>query len=225
VKPPGRAQAGARRYGPVEPNPLVEYLRSTRGLDRDATEFLWRDAGSRVTLTAPHNKAVFRDGTYKRRDTNVGVVVVEAAKLAGVNALLPLTPGDDDGNWHEGSKFRSLLRSVVPEGATVIDVHGMTDEHAFDVVVGTCNDRTPEWLGGTVAEVFTGAGFIVDVRSEGSLSAGGRTVTAALLDSGRTAVQVEIARRWRDGRNDPAMMTILIETLAETARRVVTRSI
>jgi hypothetical protein len=196
-------------------NPLVEYMRTTTRLERDATEFLWRDADSLVTFTAPHNKAVLRDGAYKKRDNNVGVLALEAAKIAGANVLLPLTPGDVDGNWHGTSRFRSALLALVPAHGVVIDVHGMHDDHGFDVIVGTCGGRTPSWLSDIVSGVFGSRGFTLDVRDTGKLSAGPNTVTGAMLDAGHTAVQIEVARRWRDGRNSPSMLTVTIETLAE----------
>lgn len=195
-------------------NPPVEYLKSTTGLERTATEFLWRDADSLVTFTAPHNKAVLRDGAYKKRDNNVGVIALEAAKIAGANALLPLTPGDDDGNWHDDSRFRSALRVLVPRRSVVIDVHGMSDEHGFDVVIGTCGGLVPAWLVSLAERVFTERGFVLDVRGTGDLSAGPNTVTAAMLADGHAAVQIEVARRWRDGRNTPERLTFTIETLA-----------
>lgn len=195
-------------------DPLVEYMRSTTGLDRDATEFLWRDADSLVTFTAPHNKAVFRDGAYKQRDINVGVLALEAAKIAGANVLLPLTPGDEDGNWHDDSRFRTALHALVPARSVVIDVHGMGDAHGFDVVIGTCGGQTPAWLVSLAEKVFTGEGFVFDVRGTGDLSAGPNTVTWAMLTAGHAAVQIEVARRWRDDRNASERLTAAIETLA-----------
>ncbi len=94
-------------------NPLVEYLKATKSLDMAATEFMWRDADSHLAFTGPHAKASFRDGDYKRRDNNVGILAVEASKLACANALIPLTPGDDDGNWSTGSRFRRALLSLI----------------------------------------------------------------------------------------------------------------
>lgn len=190
-------------------------MRTTTKLEREATEFLWRDADSLVTLTAPHNKAVVRDGTYKRRDNNVGILALEAAKLANVNVLLPLTPGDEDGNWHGNSRFRATLSALVPAKSVIIDVHGMRDDQGFDVVVGACGGRTPSWLSTIVSDIFGSRGFTLEVRDTGKLSAGPNTITGAMLAAGHAAVQIEVARRWRDGKNSPTMLTLAIETLAE----------
>lgn len=201
----------------MEPNPLVEYLRTTRRIDESATELLWRFAGSSVTLTAPHNKATFRDGEYKRRDTNVGVLAIEAAKIAQVNALVPLTPGDHDGNWHTESKFRTALNSLLDPEAVILDIHGMADHHGCDVVLGTANGRSPVWLVEAVAVPLRQAGFTVEIRHAGPLSAQDNTLTWALLAAGHAALQIEVAWRWRDGASKPEAMTTMIEALAVAA--------
>jgi len=157
---------------------------------------------------------VLRDGAYKKRDNNVGVIALEASKISGANALLPLTAGDVDGNWHDDSRFRTALHALVPERSVVIDVHGMNDAHGFDIVLGTCGGRAPGWLVALAERTFTANGFVTDVRGNGNLSTGPNTVTGVMLSASHAAVQIEIAHRWRDGRNAPEMLAFTIETLA-----------
>ena len=195
-------------------NPLVEYLKATKSLDTAATEFMWRDADSYLTFTGPHAKASFRDGDYKRRDNNVGVIAVEASKLACANALIPLTAGDADGNWGTGSRFRRALLSLIQPSSMVLDIHGMTDEHGPDVVIGTASDRAPQWLTDCTETALTKAGFVVEVRHTGPLSAGEKTLTWSLAELGHHTLQLEIASRCRQGREDPHTMTLLIAALA-----------
>lgn len=195
-------------------------MRTTK-LNQTETELLWRSGGTLVTFTAPHNKGTMRDGASKIRDTNVGIIALEAAKISKANALIPLTPGDNDGNWHNDSHFRSALESLVEKGSIIIDVHGMHDGHGFDIIAGTCGGKTPEWLSATVKEVFATAGFTIDLRPTGSFSAGPKTITGVMLEAGYTAIQLEIAARWRNGRGAPDMMTKLIDTLGEVGKRAV----
>lgn len=196
-------------------NPLVEYLRATKSLDNASTEFMWRDADSRLTFIAPHTKASFRDGEYKPRDNNVGVIAVEASKLACANAFIPLTPGDTDGNWGPGSRFRRALLALLEPGTMVLDIHGMTDHHGPDVVLGTAGGRSPLWLTDCFSDSLTSAGFTVEVRHTGQLSAGENTLTWSLAELGYHTLQVEVARRCRNGREDPHTMTRLIAGLAD----------
>jgi hypothetical protein len=196
-------------------NPLVEYLRATKSLDNASTEFMWRDADARVTFTAPHAKASFRDGEYKPRDNNVGVIAVEASKLACANAFIPLTPGDADGNWGPGSRFRRALLALVEPGGVVLDIHGMTDQHGPDVVLGTAGGRSPLWLTACLSASLSSAGLTVEVRHTGPLSAGENTLTWTLAELGYHTLQIEVARRCRNGREDPHTMTRLIAALAD----------
>jgi hypothetical protein len=189
-------------------------MRTTKTIDTSATELLWRDTDSSVVLTAPHNKAVYREGEYKRRDNNVGVIALEAAKIAGVSALLPLTPGDSDGNWHEGSRFRRTLTALLSPDSTVIDVHGMSNEHGVDVVIGTAGGRSPLWLSSVVSKAFSENGFSVEVRDFGPLSASEQTLTWALSESGYSAIQLEIANKWRVVTGGHDDMTRMINALA-----------
>lgn len=175
---------------------------------------MWRDADSHLTFTGPHTKASFRDGDYKRRDNNVGVVAVEAAKLACANALIPLTHDDADGNWGTGSRFRRALLALIQPSSMVLDIHGMTDEHGPDVVIDTASGRAPQWLTDCTETALAEAGFVVEVRHTGPLSAGEKTLTWTLAELGHQTLQLEIASRCRQGREDPHTMTRLIAALA-----------
>jgi hypothetical protein len=195
---------------------LASYLATHRQMNESSTEFLLTLTNAPVMLTAPHAKATIRDGEYKRRDNNVGVLAVVAARLAGVCALVPTTPGDQDGNWSPDSKFRNLLSSVAKD-ASVIDVHGMTDAHGLDLVIGTAGGGAPEWLVALAYAAATDAGWRVDVRHQGPLSASGMTITALANDELAGGIQLEIARRWRDGRNSPSEFSTAVDVVARIA--------
>jgi hypothetical protein len=169
-------------------------------LDRAGTEFIYRDADSQVLLTAPHNKAVLRDGAYKPRDNNVGVLATEAARSAGVCALVPATPGDEDGNWSAGSRFRRLLLRVAADSC-VLDVHGMSDVHGFDLVIGTAGGSSPSWLVELLEQQASLRSMRFDVRHTGALSAGTKTITALDIASGGRA-QLGIGAGWFELEHD-----------------------
>lgn len=188
-------------------------------MDRAGTEFIYRDADSRVLLTAPHNKAVLRDGSYKRRDSNVGVLAAEAARLASVSALIPVTPGDDDGNWSAASRFRQLLLRVAAE-TCVIDVHGMSAAHGFDLVIGTAGGASPEWLVEILVREAARSDLRVDVRHTGALAAGAKTITALANAAFTGGVQLEFAPQWRTPKVNPQGFSHAVEFLATSAAAV-----
>lgn len=195
---------------------LARYMATHTRMDRSGTEFIYRDADSRVLLTAPHNKAVLRDDSYKRRDSNVGVLAVEAARIAGVSALVPVTPGDDDGNWSATSRFRQLLLQIAVD-VCVLDVHGMSDAHGFDLVIGTAGGASPEWLVEILVREAASRSLRVDVRHTGALAAGSRTITALANAAFAGGAQLEFSPEWRTPRTNPEGFSCAVEYLAAAA--------
>jgi hypothetical protein len=61
------------------------------------------------------------------------------------------------------------------------------------------------------------AGFSVETRHTGPLSAGESTLTWVLAEAGFESLQLEVARRCRLGVEDPETMTRLIAALADGA--------
>lgn len=198
---------------------LAEYLASHIHMNSEATEFLIRLADSRTLLTAPHTKASFRDGQYKPRDRNVGIIAMEAGRASNSSVLIPTTPGDNDGNWAPESKFRALLEHLIAD-RVLIDVHGMADKHNFDIVIGTAGHTSPIWLVEMAAQLLTDAGFIVDVRGEGPLSATGRTITALANTRFRGGIQIEIARKLRNPQTNPDVFSSIIEVVTQIASNI-----
>lgn len=198
---------------------LVEFLRTQRLIVRDRTDMFVRISDPHVWLTAPHTKAAFRDGEYKRRDNNVGVIAAEAARIAHASALLPVTPGDQDGNWHETSRFRRCLTALLEKNSVIIDIHGMQDGNSADAIIGTAAGASPDWLSHLALRTLTQAGISCEIRAHGPLSATGRTVTAAYNAAGHAAIQIELARRYRDPLQ-PERLTNAINTIATIATRV-----
>ena len=201
---------------------LARYMATHTEMDRSGTEFIYRDADSRVLLTAPHNKAVLRDGSYKRRDNNVGVLAIEASRIAGVSALVPVTPGDDDGNWSATSRFRQFLLRVASD-ACVLDVHGMSDVHGFDLVVGTAGGASPDWLVEILVREAALRGLRIDVRHTGTLAGGSRTITALANTTFAGGVQLEFSPEWRTPVMNPEGFSHAVEFLAAAASAVDTR--
>lgn len=201
---------------PTSGQALADYLARHVEMNPSATEFLVRLSESRTLLTAPHTKATLRDGVYKARDNNVGVIAMEAGRLSNSAVLLPTTPGDTDGNWQDGSRFRALLTQVIGD-RVLIDVHGMSDKHGVDLVIGTAGGTSPAWLIEAAHAAALRAGFTVEVRHTGPLSAGTVTLTALANRSYNGGVQVEIARRLRNPKTDPLSFSQVIDVIAEVA--------
>ena len=200
---------------------LAKYLATNMEFQTLGVELLLRMTDAGVILTAPHTKATLREGVYKRRDENTGVLAMEAGRQAGVSVLIPTTPGDFDGNWDVSSLFR---RTLVQVGAdkVVVDVHGMRDDHGVDLVVGTAGNTSPSWLVQGAVDAATDFGWSVEVRHTGPLSASERTICALANNALSGGIQLEIAARWRSPRRDPSSFTKAVDVVAAIARAALT---
>ena len=201
---------------------LAKYLATNMKFQERGVELLLRMTDAGVMLTAPHTKATFREGVYKRRDENTGVLAMEAGRQAGVSVLIPTTPGDFDGNWDTSSLFRRTLLQMAAD-KVVLDVHGMRDDHGVDLIIGTAGNTSPIWLvEGAVASAVK-FGWTVEVRHTGPLSASDRTICALANSALSGGIQLEIAARWRSPRKDPASFSTAVDVVAAIARTALGR--
>lgn len=191
-------------------------LRGSEPCDGAAVEMLWYAARSRVTFTAPHAQPTRRDGAHKPRELCVGDLALEASRRSESNALVPLTAGCLDGNWHEESVFRKKLWSLLPPQSVLLDLHGMGDDHGVDLVYGTAGGATPAWL--LDAALDAAASMRVSVRHDGPLSASPRTITASACVAGHAALQIEVAAKWRSAPPTTPTATAILDVLVRLAR-------
>lgn len=191
-------------------------LRGSESRDGATVELLWYAARSPVTFTAPHAQPARRDGAHKPRELRVGDLALEAARRSNSNALVPLTAGCLDGNWHEESVFRKKLWPLLAPRSVLLDLHGMGDDHGVDLVYGTAGGATPAWL--LAAALDAAASMRVAVRHDGPLSASPRTITAAACASGHAALQIEIAAKWRSAPPAAPTAAAILDVLVRLAR-------
>lgn len=194
----------------------ISRLSSTEDSAAAPVALLWYTAMSRVTFTAPHAQPTLRDGAHKPRELRIGELALEAARRSGSNALVPLTAGGLDGNWHEESAFRKKLWPLLPVRSVLLDLHGMGDDHGVDLVYGTAGGATPAWLLESALEAA--ASMRVATRHVGPLSASPRTITAAASAAGHAALQIEVAAKWRFASLGTPSTTAMLDLLVRLAR-------
>lgn len=198
---------------------LQAYLASRRSVLTVHTEVLVALAEHPVLFSAPHGKLHVRDGARKHSDDNTTVLAIEAARASGARSVVLAAPAGEDGNWDPQSRFRRLVMDLLrAQPGVLIDVHGMRDAHGPDVIAGTAGGETPDWLAGIVTRAAAEFRIALEVRPEGPLSGGGRTLTAHVLrDLGQPAVQLEFATRVRSPRSNPARFGEMVAFLAAIA--------
>ena len=207
-------------YAAFETTPgkaLTAYMATRLAIHRGASELLVREADHPALFTAPHGKAHWRAGQKKISDLNTSLLALEAARACGGRAVIVLDPADEDANWDDESRFKAIVATLLSRRpGFVLDVHGMSDKHGLDLVIGTAGDRAPHALVDFAAATAERAGLAIETRHEGSLAAGGRTLTRYVLDViGQPALQFEWAWHMRDGKQQPEMFSIAVRVMAE----------
>jgi threonine dehydrogenase-like Zn-dependent dehydrogenase len=171
-------------------------------------------------FSAPHAKRHIRDGAPKLRDTNTAVLAFEAARLAGARAVVVTALLPEDPNWDADTKFRRQISMMLHDTpGFLIDIHGMTNDHGPDVVIGTSGRRSSPGLVACVESALALHKLSFETRTDGAMSASDpRTMTSWALSCGTPAIQLEFARRVRIPAIDPERFSAAVEALAEMAQ-------
>jgi hypothetical protein len=198
---------------------LQAYLASRQRVLTTHTEVLVALSEHPVLFTAPHGKLHVRDGARKRSDDNTTVLALEAARASGARSVVLAAPAGEDGNWDPDSRFRGIVLGLLRvQPGVLVDVHGMRDVHGPDVIAGTAGGATPPWLVEIVEAAAERHRVALEVRHEGPLSAGGRTLTAYVMrELAQPAVQLEFATRVRSPRTNRDRFSEMVEFLAAIA--------
>ena len=181
---------------------------------------------ARVLLTAPHGGNQLRDGVVKAADQYTAALALLLAELTGAAALVCIGGPYPDPAWPApaGAEGPALEVAQQFSSATlgrkvVLDLHGMRNDHGPDICLGlgASPSRRELLLAGRLVRLGKRLGLSVTVNSpfRGDRAT---SVTSLAQLSGVTALQIEIARRLRDPRQDPARVGTLVAFLCGTVR-------
>ena len=179
-------------------------------------EFLHVPGSVPVLLSAPHGATHTRDGEEKEEDEYTAGMARLVAELADAHAIVARRRSRTDPNADPQAPYRHLLRSVVEafEIDFVLDLHGVREERAFAVALGTMDGESCPRQEDLIVETFEAYGFgremgpadrlvVNDPRFTGGVSQD--TITRFVSqDLGVPAAQVElheacrIVKRFKD---------------------------
>lgn len=184
-------------------------------------DVIYRFDQSPTVVTAPHAVRHTRNGREKDEDLRTGGLALLLAQeralgYACVGRLLPC----DDANSSNDHPIKSAISAALdsPDGlATVIDLHGMSDDHGVDISIGLGRSELPinRRLGEVFAAELTNAGMTVDLGAEitGFRARGRSTLTSWAQHRGLAAIQIEIASRLRFRSRPQPPRLLLVEGL------------
>lgn len=170
----------------------------------------------RCLLSAPHAVNHWRAGEEKRADLHTGGLALALAGEMECSAVVSVAPGPTDPNWdgRETDYYRALMAMPV---ATVLDLHGMRDGLGSDIclALGECPSKRVIALARRLAAAGQRLGLEVTINHP--FRAHAPALTSLLQADGRDALELEIARRFRD----PDAFPDLARTLAVFLRTAV----
>lgn len=184
-----------------------------------SVHFVDRTASSPLVIVAPHAVRHHRAGKLKAPELFTGgIAEVLGERLgASVIAVDGLVPDWGDEWSGRDDEFTRILHAL-PEGAVIVDLHGMRDSSSdAPVVLGTGRSS-----GETTAALRTSLGeaFGADITDEGRFGArSAYTVVDHMQRRGHAAVQIELAYSVRDPEFGKLPRTVgrLAEALAEAS--------
>jgi phage replication-related protein YjqB (UPF0714/DUF867 family) len=151
-------------------------------------------------FTAAHAVNHIRERKVKYAERGTGGLAELLAISSGSLSLTVDGPLDYDPNWDHSPEipFKKSLLSLLTNGKTVIDLHGMKDDYGVDICIGlgTAPSAFAKEVAGNLAASLTNVGFRVsmdwpfDGRRIG-------TITNFVQEKGFSGFQVEIAARLR----------------------------
>ena len=170
------------------------------------------DGTHHVTFVAQHNAEHSRHGKPKAAEPHTGDIAKKAAETCGSTSRHivqeePITFNDDDIDKRYDD-VANRIHKAVSEQDTIIDIHGMTDDHGSDVVIGTGAHTTPGEgdLADRVKTAAEKSGLTVSVNA-GEFDATANWTVSGYAESHApypdpTVLQVELSRSVRDNRSD-----------------------
>ena len=92
-----------------------------------------------ILIAAPHSVVHLRNKTPKKAETITGTIATLLARTTGTNGIILSKTNGEDPNYDANGPFKNTLRKIINEQniKCVINLHGMTSAHPWDLVFGS----------------------------------------------------------------------------------------
>jgi len=161
-----------------------------------------------VLLSAPHSVRHIRHKRIKPSDEFTGSIICMLNKLTGCHGLAVAKLYGGDPNFDDKCIYKDFLKNLTATAnlRLIIDVHGASREHDFDIDIGTIKGKS--LLGRNRIQTLLKEAmeyYGINKISENRFSVSGQnTITAyASQNLGIPAVQLEINKRFRVPHQNP----------------------
>lgn len=94
-------------------------------------------SSQKVLFCAPHALNHYRDNQLKIADVFTGSLCQLLAERTDQPGLISVAPDKKVDNLGFGFEYINHIKSKVADSAMIIDIHGMSDAHGYDICIGT----------------------------------------------------------------------------------------
>jgi N-formylglutamate amidohydrolase len=168
---------------------------------------------SGILLTAPHSTRHIRQGATKPADLATGALAATLASLSQSSALLVYGDQLGDAAWTDDHPLKQRLVDLLPKHRLVLDLHGMRDDWGVDICIGTAGSPSNP-LASLVQRAATRRGLIAALNTPFDARRPA-TITAFTIRHAVSALQIEVARRFRIPAAFPTQATRLLDCLLD----------
>ena len=172
-----------------------------------------------ILLSAPHSVNHFRQQRSKKADVYTGALAELLHESTGCISIMSSRFSMEDPNFITGGTYKKALSALCRDHSVslIIDIHGASESHSFDIDLGTIHGRSIRKEDvSRIRSIFTSNG-IEDVRENNTFSAShaGTITHYAMSELQIPAIQIEINRRFRKPEEDIGSFMRLLTSLEE----------
>lgn len=112
------------------------------GISTGKNNFKIIEGTTSILLSAPHAVKQNRDGKIKEEDKLTGAIVEYLCMRTGANGIIRTYNCNDDPNYENSGKsleYKEAIINMIKQKniKLLIDIHGCTNKHGFDIEFGT----------------------------------------------------------------------------------------
>ncbi|MBN8209836.1 N-formylglutamate amidohydrolase [Bacillus sp. NTK071] len=175
-----------------------------------------------ILISAPHATKHWRNGRVKSADIYTGSIALLLYQLTGCHVMVKTKIGEDP-NYVVGGEYKEILSEFCRTHSihTIIDLHGASSEHSFDIEMGSnFGESLSDDKARRIAQVFQNHRFKVALNGTFAASHKGTITNYVSQELGIDAVQLEINKEYRNPRNELELFLKMVDCLRDIVTTV-----
>lgn len=179
-------------------------------------EVIYLDGDSdnhRVLFCAPHALNHYRNNQLKVADVFTGSLCQLLAKQTNQPGLVAIAPTKESDNLGFGHDYINHIKNKVDTGVLIVDIHGMSDLHGYDICIGTGpnpSDRVNELAENLANDLSE---YKISINYPFSALAKHTITNFVQADLKGDSIQIEIASRLRQPHHNGQDSKIFLEKI------------